>query len=55
MNGLTLFNIENIKVKRDDHESLTSITVTVTDEDKKDFELLLFTDKSFMEIEYDND
>ncbi len=48
MNGLTLHRIENIKVKRDDFESFTTITVTVTDKTDKDFELTLFTDKGFI-------
>ena len=57
MNGLTLHRIENIKVKRDDFESFTTITVTVTDKTDKDFELTLFTDKGFvpdMEVQDEN-
>ena len=58
MNGLRIHNVNNIKVKRDDFQSFTTITVTVTDEAKKDFELTLFTDKGFipdMEVQDDND
>jgi len=47
MNGLRIHNVNNIKVKRDDFQSFTTITVTVTDEANKDFELTLFTDKGF--------
>ncbi len=57
MNGLTLHRIENIKVKREDYESFTTITVTVTDKTDKDFELTLFTDKGFipdMEVQDDS-
>tara|TARA_R110001583_G_scaffold116848_2_gene267719 strand:- start:237 stop:431 length:195 start_codon:yes stop_codon:yes gene_type:complete len=58
MNGLRIHSVDNIKVKRDDFESFTTITVTVTDKTNKDFELTLFTDKDFtpnLEVEYDND
>ena len=58
MNGLRIHSVDNIKVKRDDFESFTTITVTVTDKTNKDFELTLFTDKGFtpnLEVEYDND
>ena len=58
MNGLRIHSVDNIKVKRDDFESFTTITVTVTDKTDKDFELTLFTDKGFtpnLEVEYDND
>ena len=57
MNGLRIHSVDNIKVKRDDFESFTTITVTVTDKTDKDFELTLFTDKGFipnMEVEYDS-
>jgi len=47
MNGLRIHSVDNIKVKRDDFESFTTITVTVTDKTDKDFELTLFTDKGF--------
>ena len=47
MNGLRIHSVDNIKVKRDDFESFTTITVTVTDKTNKDFELTLFTDKGF--------
>ena len=58
MNGLRIHSVDNIKVKRDDFESFTTITVTVTDKTNKDFELTLFTDKGFipdMEVQDDND
>jgi hypothetical protein len=58
MNGLFIHSVDNIKVKRDDFESFTTITVTVTDKTDKDFELTLFTDKGFipdMEVQDDND
>ena len=48
MNGLRIHSVDNIKVKRDDFESFTTITVTVTDKTDKDFELTLFTDKGFV-------
>jgi len=48
MNGLRIHSVDNIKVKRDDFESFTTITVTVTDKTDKDFELTLFTDKDFV-------
>ena len=48
MNGLFIHSVDNIKVKRDDFESFTTITVTVTDKTDKDFELTLFTDKGFV-------
>ena len=57
MNGLRIHNVNNIKVKRDDFQSFTTITVTVTDEANKDFELTLFTDKGFtpnMEVQDDD-
>jgi len=47
MNGLRIHSVDNIKVKREDFESFTTITVTVTDKTDKDFELTLFTDKGF--------
>ena len=47
MNGLRIHSVDNIKVKREDYESFTTITVTVTDKTDKDFELTLFTDKGF--------
>ena len=56
MNGLRIHSVDNIKVKRDDFESFTTITVTVTDKTNKDFELPLFTDKGFipnMEVQDD--
>jgi len=58
MNGLRIHSVDNIKVKRDDFESFTTITVTVTDKTDKDFELTLFTDKGFvpdLEVQDDND
>ena len=48
MNGLRIHSVDNIKVKREDYESFTTITVTVTDKTNKDFELTLFTDKGFI-------
>jgi len=48
MNGLRIHSVDNIKVKREDYESFTTITVTVTDKTDKDFELTLFTDKGFV-------
>ena len=57
MNGLRIHSVDNIKVKRDDFESFTTITVTVTDKTNKDFELTLFTDKGFtpnLEVQDDN-
>ncbi len=57
MNGLRIHSVDNIKVKREDYESFTTITVTVTDKTDQDFELTLFTDKGFvpdMEVEYDS-
>ena len=54
MNGLRIHSVDNIKVKREDYESFTTITVTVTDKTDQDFELTLFTDKGFvpnMEVE----
>jgi hypothetical protein len=48
MNGLFIHSVDNIKVKREDYESFTTITVTVTDKTDKDFELTLFTDKGFV-------
>ena len=48
MNGLRIFSVDNIKVKRDDFNDFTTITVTVTDKTNKDFELTLFTDKGFV-------
>jgi hypothetical protein len=56
MNGLRIHSVDNIKVKREDYESFTTITVTVTDKTDQDFELTLFTDKGFvpdMEVEHD--
>jgi len=58
MNGLRIHSVDNIKVKRDDFESFTTITVTVTDKTDQDFELTLFTDKGFvpdLEVQDDND
>jgi len=57
MNGLRIHSVDNIKVKREDFESFTTITVTVTDKTDKDFELTLFTDKGFvpdMEVQDEN-
>ncbi len=57
MNGLRIHSVDNIKVKRDDFESFTTITVTITDKTDKDFELTLFTDKGFvpdMEVQDDD-
>ena len=57
MNGLRIHSVDNIKVKREDYESFTTITVTVTDKTDKDFELTLFTDKGFipnMEVQDDD-
>ena len=48
MNGLRIHSVDNIKVKREDFESFTTITVTVTDKTDQDFELTLFTDKGFV-------
>ncbi len=48
MNGLRIHSVDNIKVKREDYESFTTITVTVTDKTDQDFELTLFTDKGFI-------
>ena len=48
MNGLRIFSVDSIKVKRDDFNDFTTITVTVTDKTNKDFELTLFTDKGFV-------
>ena len=56
MNGLRIHSVDNIKVKRDDFESFTTITVTVNYKTNKDFELTLFTDKGFipnMEVQDD--
>ena len=39
MNGLRIFSVDNIKVKRDDFDDFTTITVTVTDKTNKDFQL----------------
>jgi len=56
MNGLRIHSVDNIKVKRDDFESFTTITVTVTDKTDQDFELTLFTDKGFIpDMEVQND
>ena len=56
MNGLRIHSVDNIKVKREDYESFTTITVTVTDKTDKDFELTLFTDKGFVpDMEVQND
>jgi hypothetical protein len=57
MNGLRIHSVDNIKVKREDYESFTTITVTVTDKTDQDFELTLFTDKGFvpdMEVQDDD-
>jgi hypothetical protein len=48
MNGLRIFSVDSIKVKRDDFNDFTTITVTVTDKTNKDFQLTLFTDKGFV-------
>ena len=48
MNGLRIFSVNSIKVKRDDFNDFTTITVTVTDKTNKDFELTLFADKGFV-------
>ena len=48
MNGLRIFSVDSIKVKRDDFNDFTTITVTVTDKTNKDFELTLFADKGFV-------
>jgi hypothetical protein len=48
MNGLRIHSVDNIKVKRDDFDDFTTITVTVTDKTNKDFELTLFADKGFV-------
>jgi hypothetical protein len=48
MNGLRIFSVDNIKVKRDDFDDFTTITVTVTDKTNKDFQLTLFADKGFV-------
>ena len=59
MNALSLFNVNNIKVKQDNSfDTFATTTVTVTDKDNKSFELQLFTEKGFvpnMEVEYVND
>jgi len=48
MNGLRIHDVKNIKVKQDSSfDTFTTITVTVTDKTNKDFELTLFTNKSF--------
>ncbi len=48
MNGLTIHNVKNIKVKQDNSfGTFATITVTVTDKTNTDFELTLFTSKSF--------
>jgi len=58
MNGLRLFNVENIKVKQDNSfDDFATTTVTVTDKYNKSFELQLFTDKDFvpnLEVEQDD-
>tara|TARA_R100001082_G_C4283614_1_gene125000 strand:+ start:210 stop:389 length:180 start_codon:yes stop_codon:yes gene_type:complete len=49
MNGLRIHGVKNIKVKQDNSfDSFATVTVTVTDRDKKRFELQLFTDKDFV-------
>ena len=48
MNGLRIHGVDNIKVKRDDFNDFTTITVTVTDKTNKDFQLTLFADKGFV-------
>ena len=58
MNGLRIHDVNNIKVKSTDFDTFTTITVTVTDEANKDFELQLFTQKGFtpnLEVEDGND
>ena len=58
MNGLRIHDVNNIKVKSTDFDTFTTITVTVTDEANKDFELQLFTEKGFtpkLEVEDGND
>lgn len=56
MNTLQMHGVKNIKVKQDSSfTTFTTVTVTVTDEDNKHFELQLFTDKDFvpnMEVEH---
>ncbi len=48
MNGLRIHSVTDIKVKRENFESFTTITVTISDDTHKDFELTLFTDKGFV-------
>jgi hypothetical protein len=48
MNGLRIHSVSDIKVKRANFESFTTITVTISDDTRKDFELTLFTDKGFV-------
>ena len=58
MNGLRIHDVNNIKVKSTDFDTFTTITVTVTYEANKDFELQLFTEKGFtpnLEVEDGND
>ena len=57
MNGLRIHDVNNIKVKSTDFDTFTTITVTVTDEANRDFELTLFTNKGFtpnLEVEDGN-
>ena len=57
MNTLQMHGVKNIKVEQDSSfTTFTTVTVTVTDEDNKHFELQLFTDKDFvpnMEVEHE--
>ena len=57
MNGLQIFDVNDIKVKQDSNfDSFATVTVTVTDKDNKRFQLQLFTDKDFvpnMEVQDD--
>ena len=59
MNALHIHGVKNIKVRQDSSfDTFTTVTVTVTDRDNKDFELQLFTDKDFvpnLEVENVND
>jgi len=48
MNGLRIHSVTDIKVKRANFESFTTITVTISDDTRKNFELTLFTDKGFV-------
>jgi|TARA_R100000329_G_scaffold1842_3_gene3080 hypothetical protein len=48
MNRLSIHNVENIKVTTEDFQTFKTVTVTVTDEHNKDFQLQLFTDVKFV-------